>query len=516
MLRRNFLKTLGIGAAGAALVPGVLRAKDALTGSSKNQYSAEGKDKPNVLLLLADDQTFKSIHAWNNPEVHTPNIDKLFQNGTTFTHAYNQGAWNGAVCVASRAMLNTGRYLFRTGGQSAGNGRYPLWGRTLGKAGYETFMTGKWHNWDNSRKLSFKHLGKHGGGMFRSHKKGTANPYNRPGKGNTWSPSDKSLTGHWRKVNGKIVHSSKLWADESISFLNNIAAKSADPFFMYVAFHAPHDPRQSPKKYVDMYPRNKIKIPKNYMNLHPFDQGHAKIRDEKLAPFPRTKESVKLHLQEYYAIITHADAQIGRILDALDKTGKRDNTIIIFTADHGLSCGRHGLMGKQNQYDHSVRVPLIFSGPGIEKGKKIDTPVYYQSIHPTTLEMAKVPVPKTVDFPSLVPVLQGKKQKVHDYIFGSYMGFQRMVTDTEFKLIRYPHNGKAQLFDLRKDPLELKNLYSDPKYKDKIAELDKAMQKWMTRAGDPMDFKNPKAIDWRSYNSGRFKRVRKPRKTGRK
>jgi len=163
-------------------------------------------------------------------------------------------------------------------------------------------------------------------------------PYDRPRPGNSWSPYDRSLKGHWRPKDGATVHSSKLLADAAVDYIENNVKKSDNPFFMYVSFNAPHDPRQSPKEYIDMYPPEKIKIPPNYLPQHPFDQGDYKIRDEVLAPFPRTKEVVQTHISEYYAIITHADHQIGRILDALEKSGEADNNDYYFFIGSWISC----------------------------------------------------------------------------------------------------------------------------------------------------------------------------------
>jgi len=453
--------------------------------------NAAQSEKPNFLFLFTDDQTFRSIGALNNPAVKTPNIDRLVKNGVTFTHTFNQGSWTGAVCVASRAMLNTGRYIYHAR-EDIGNGKkvepkVPLWGETLTKAGYDTFMTGKWHNGDLALNKSFEHVGPHGGGMFPSTPVG-GDAYDRPAPGNTWNPSDRKRKGHWReREDGKIVHSSKLWADAAVDYLKNKAAQSDDPFFMYVAFHAPHDPRQSPKKFVDLYPLDEIEIPPNYQPEHPFDQGERySLRDEKLAPFPRSDQAVKVHLQEYYAIISHADAQIGRILRALKRSGKADNTVIILSADHGLAVGQHGLMGKQNQYDHSVRMPLIFNGPGIEKGKKIDSLVYLHSAFATTCEMAGIPIPSTVEFPSLMPLLQGDKKKLHDAIFGSYRDFQRMVRTEEFKLIRYPQAKRIQLFNVKKDPWETTNLADDLKYAPTIKRLDQTLKTLQKMVGDEL------------------------------
>ena len=161
-------------------------------------------------------------------------------------------------------------------------------------------------------------------------------------------------------------------ANETMGFLENASA-SENPFFMYIAFNAPHDPRQSPKEYVDMYPVDEIALPANFLPEYPYKDkmGCSKtLRDEMLAPFPRTEYAVKVNRQEYYAIITHMDAQIGRILKKLEETGQSDNTYIFFSADHGLSVGQHGLLGKQNMYEHSLRPPMIIVGPDIPEGKK--------------------------------------------------------------------------------------------------------------------------------------------------
>ncbi len=476
MKRREFIRTLGAGAA-------------AVSAPVLSNYSNAESKKPNFLFLFTDDQTFRSIGSLNNPAVKTPNLDRLVSRGVTFTHTFNQGSWSGAVCICSRAMLNTGMYIYhaRQGIGGKDGPRVPLWGETLGAAGYETFMTGKWHNGDPALRKSFKTVGPYGGGMLPSTDM-DGDAYNRPAPGNHWSPFDTSRKGHWREQDdGRVIHSSRLWADAAIEYLKKRKKGQTNPFFMYVAFHAPHDPRQSPKKYVDMYPLDSIEIPPNFMPEHLFEQGERyTLRDERLAPFPRSKEAVKVHLQEYYAIISHADAQIGRILDALEKTGEADNTYILFSADHGLAVGQHGLMGKQNQYDHSVRMPLIISGPGLEPGKTIDSLVYLHSLYATTCELAGIEIPESVEFPSLMPLLRGEKKTLHHEIFGSYKDFQRMVRTEEFKLIRYPQEYRTQLFNVKEDPWEIKNLAHDPKYADTIADLNQRLKRLQKKVGDEL------------------------------
>ena len=126
----------------------------------------------------------------------------------------------------------------------------------------------------------------------------------------------------------------------------------------------------APKEFTDLYPPERIRIPENFMPAHPFNNGEMFVRDENLAPFPRTPEIVQDHISAYYAMITHLDAQVGRVLDALEKTGRTEDTVVIFTGDNGLAVGQHGLLGKQNLYEHSVRVPLIICGPEIPEDMK--------------------------------------------------------------------------------------------------------------------------------------------------
>ncbi len=158
--------------------------------------------------------------------------------------------------------------------------------------------------------------------------------YGRPRPGDDWQPQGKALKGHWLHTNlwvnetsDTIEHSSVVYTNAVIDHLTNKVPKRDAPFFIYLGFNAPHDPRQSPQEYLDLYPENKIEIPPNFLPEHPFDQGDFKIRDEMLAPFPRTREAVQLHRREYYSIISHMDHQIGRVLDALLKSGKAQNNL---------------------------------------------------------------------------------------------------------------------------------------------------------------------------------------------
>jgi choline-sulfatase len=445
-------------------------------------------EKPNILFIFADDQCFETVGALGHKAVQTPNLDRLVDEGLTFTDAHNQGSWTGAVCVASRTMLNTGRFLWharqidKTAEKERQAGRF--WSEYMKGAGYDTYMSGKWHVKADAEK-AFQFVAHERPGMPNQ----TPEGYNRPieGRPDPWKPWDTKFEGHWK--GGK--HWSEVLGDDALAFLDQ-AGRRDGPFFMYLAFNAPHDPRQSPKEYVDKYPLDRVDLPVNFLPEYPYKDAIGcgpELRDERLAPFPRTPYAVKVNRQEYYAIITHMDAQVGRILDALKKSGKADNTYIFFTADHGLAIGHHGLMGKQNLYDHSVRVPLMVVGPGVPQGRRNATPVYLQDIMPTTLELAGVEKPDHVEFHSLLPLVRGEDSAPYDAIYGAYLDVQRSVKQGGFKLILYPAIAKVLLYNLIDDPKEMKDLADDPQYQPVIERLFARLLELQKETGDELDLK---------------------------
>ncbi len=456
-----------------------------LTSCGESADNTATDERPNVLFIFTDDQTYTSIAALGNDEIETPNLDRLVNGGTTFTHAYNMGAWNGAVCLASRAMMNSGRSVWRAHEQSrryAANetgARQQAWGPLMAGAGYATYMSGKWHV-DAPAPEVFETTSHIRPGMppdgyehakiqamFKRH---DMNPpedtivayhppgYNRPlgEDDDSYDPTDPKFGGFW----GGGKHWSEVLADDGEAFLAQ-AAKDDRPFFMYLAFNAPHDPKQAPAEYIDKYTPGELAVPTSFQPLYPNKEqiGNGRnLRDEALAPFPRTEYAVRKQKAEYYALITHLDAQVGRILAALDKTGKADNTLILFTADHGLAMGRHGLLGKQNLYDHSVRVPLVIGGPGIPKGGKINTDVYLQDVMATALDVAGVDKPDYVEFNSLLPLIKNPEAGGLDAVYGAYVNWQRSIRKDGYKLVVYPQVPQLLLFDLNTDPEEMNNL----------------------------------------------------------
>jgi arylsulfatase A-like enzyme len=484
--RRDFLKMMGLGAAAFA--------HPVAFTSCKREKS------PNVLVLFTDDQRFDTIRALGNPHIHTPHLDTLVKKGTSFTHAFIMGGTSGAVCMPSRAMLLTGRGLFRiegTGGTiPPGHTMMPEHFR---KNGYKTFGAGKWHNGRDAFARCFSGGAEIMFGGMSDHWNVPAYDFDPTGTYGKRTPvieqpfrsNEITYKGYDHITEGK--HSSELFADAAVDFLEN--HPSADPFFLYVSFTAPHDPRTAPKEFLDMYDLEQIPLPPNFLPRHPFDNGEMNVRDELLAEFPRTPEEVRRHIAEYYAIISHLDAQIGHVLEALHRTGRADNTLIVFTCDNGLALGQHGLMGKQSVYEHSVHVPLIMCGPGIPHGERRDDFCCLTDIFRSVCELTGIPKPRSTEGESLVPVIQNRKRKARDILYFSYRHFQRALRHKDWKLILYNVRGErhTQLFDLENDPWEMKDLAGDPAQVERIGEMTEMLKSMMAEAGDPVRLDLP---DW--------------------
>ena len=451
--------------------------------------SPTGK-RPNILFFFTDDQRFDTIGVWGNEQIHTPNMDAWARNGTSFTQAHIMGGTSGAVCMPSRAMLMTGRYLFHLyrQGQSIPT-VHKLLGEHLQEHGYQTFGTGKWHNGSDSYARSFTAGAEIFFGGMQDHWNVPACDFDPTGKyeakpvvRDPWRSNEVSWQQYDHIKAGK--HSSELFCEAAVDYLEG--HDSDKPFFMYISFMAPHDPRTMPKEYLEMYDLDEIELPPNFMHAHPFDNGDLNVRDELLAAKPRDPKEIRHHIAEYYAMITHADAQIGRVMDKLREKGLADDTIIVFAGDNGLALGQHGLMGKQNLYDHSVRVPLIFSGPGVPRGVETRANSYLLDIYPTLCELIGVPTPETVDGISLVSAMRNAADQVRDTIYCAYKEYQRSVRDARYKLIEYVVAGErhTQLFDLVQDPKETRNLAYDPTYAHEVARLRVQLMRWRDATDD--------------------------------
>jgi len=450
---------------------------------------ASHAQKPNILILFADDQRADAIGCSGNTYIKTPNIDKLAERGVRFTNNYVMGGHHGAISAPSRAMLLTGKSLFHVYDVLDGVKTMPMF---LAEQGYETFGTGKWHNGGKSFEASFQM----GDNVFLG---GMCDHYNVPAM---TLEADRKLSEPVTKG-----FSTDIFADAAIGYLNSYSKGKKDkPFFCYVAFTAPHDPRSPRKDYIGMYPAESIPLAGNFKKYHPFAFDNMRVRDENLAPWPRTPEIIQASIADYYALISHLDKRIGDIIETLKINGLYENTIIVYAADNGLAIGSHGLLGKQDLYEHSMKVPLIIRGPGIPENKVSDALVYLYDLYPTLMSLCKLPKADGVDGKDITPVIFGKSDNVRSSLFTVYRNTVRAVRNTEWKLIRYPQLHYNQLFNLKDDPLELNNLAEQPQFQSKVDELMNLIKEWQMVTGDTAVLTSKSKLPM-EYDPAKFKQT---------
>ena len=435
--------------------------------SNNVKTKGETSGRPNVLFILADDQRADALGCAGNTYIRTPNIDSLAYAGIRFRNSYVMGGHHGAISAPSRAMLLSGKFLFNVYDKLEGVSTMPLY---FSSNGYITFGTGKWHNEKSAFEASFQK----GQDVFLG---GMSDHFNVPCRslrpdGKLSEPENKGF-------------STDIFSGAAIDFINDYAkGDRSSPFFCYIAFTAPHDPYSPRGDYIGMYPDQSLPLPGNYMPLHPFQFDDLTIRDENLMPWPRPPELVRSVLSDYYALISHLDSKIGDIIRILKKNNLYDNTIIVYAADNGLAIGSHGLLGKQNLYEHSTKVPLIIKGPGVPSDTISDALVYLFDLFPTLSELCGLPVPPGIDGESLVQVFNGNSVGLRTSLFTAYRHTVRAVRTDDWKFIRYPERDYYQLFYLKDDPLELSNLAYSDLYKPRLEEMNELMKEWQIMAND--------------------------------
>jgi arylsulfatase A-like enzyme len=438
---------------------GLFLAGMALSAFSALAAADDPPPKPHVVFLFTDDQRADTIGAFGYPHVLTPNLDALARRGTIFRNAYCLGGNSPAVCLPSRNMLLSGRAYFRWQGPQAPatDATFPA---AMKAAGYETYHHGKRGNSALNIQAQFDH-----------------NLYLNDQEDRTSGEPGKAIV------------------DRAIEFLKT--REKGRPVCMYLAFANPHDPRVAAEKYLALYRREQVPVPRNFLPLHPFNNGEQFVRDELLAGFPRTEDEVRKHWHEYLAVITALDGHIGRLIDALKQQDMYDRTLFVFSSDQGLAMGSHGLMGKQNLYDAGMKAPLFLAGPGVPQGQS-QALAYLLDIFPTICDLVGAKTPPGLDGKSLVPVVSGGSTGVRDTLFFAYRDAQRAVRDGRYKLIRYPQVNVTQLFDLEEDPDEMHNLADDPAHAERIKELTSRLAAWQHEMGDtaPLRVENPADPKW--------------------
>lgn len=432
--------------------------------------AASAEQRPNILLLLADDLRRDAVGAFGGTEFFTPSLDALAANGTALTQIACMGSRHGAVCAPSRAMLMTGRGLPHVADDMADATTLP---EVLRRSGYATWMTGKWHNGDASLQRAFPDAK----AVFRG---GMASHFA--------VPLDDVDGGRIHNARIGDRHSSELFANAAIDYLRERGhERGAAPFFAYVAFTAPHDPRDPPPAWRErLADRPPPALPANFRGQHGLDLGPETmtVRDEMLLGWPRDPALLQRQRTEYRALVAHLDEQIGRILAALDEAGLADHTLVVFASDHGLALGSHGLLGKQSLYDHSMGSPVLLRGPGVPRGATRDGLGYLFDLATTIANAAGTALPEA-DGIDLMPMIRGEGRGRTE-LYLAYASTQRAIRTDHHELIRFPNIDRSLVFDLRADPSELHNLSADPANASLLAELATRLREAQQRWGDTL------------------------------
>lgn len=395
--------------------------------------------RSNILIIVADDQRADTIRALGNQHIDTPALDRLLAEGS-----WLRPSTTVPVCTPGRAELLTGCDAYANGCRWFEQPIDPglvLLPEAFRRAGWRTCHVGKWHNdghpsagkgFDQAH-LVFPHDvegGYLGRGYWRAHEV-------------VYRHGEHTIGGHSSDV---LCHA----AEEVIAGL-----ASGPPWFCWLALHSPHDPRRAPEPWASHYLDARLPpLPDDFMPEHPFDNGDMLIRDELLEEFPRRPGRIRRHLADYYAMISHHDACIGRLLERLDRLGILDDTIVVFTSDHGLAIGSHGLMGKENLYEHSHTVSCILRGPGIPAGRRARFLARHEDLYPTLCDLAGVAAPPGVRGRSYRQALVDDAPVFREEVHGAYRDCMRSIRRDQWKLIHYPRLGRSQLFDLACDPNE--------------------------------------------------------------
>ena len=449
--RRNFLKAAGLLLAGAVLSPRV-------------GYAAEsGGTRPNILVILADDLGRGDYSAFGTPDIQTPNMDRLFREGLTFENFFA----NSPVCSPSRAALMTGCYPDHVGVPGVIREEMPddSWGwlspkatllpQALKPAGYHSALIGKWHLGTSSPNTP----NERGFDLFRGFLGDMMDDY--------WTHLRHGF--NFMRHNAEVVsptgHATDIFTDWACEYLAERAQRPAEPFFLYLAYNAPHDPIQPPPDW--------------------------------LAKVQQREPGMAANRAKLVALIEHLDAGIGKVLAELDRTGLAANTLVIFTSDNGgvLKNGANNgpwRSEKGHVYEGGLRVPGAARWPGvIQPGRSTNRITLTMDIFATACAAAGVTAPANIDAASFLPTLRGESESVQerDYYFVRREGGPAYGGKTiealrrgELKVLQDSPFAPAEFYNLKSDPLEATNLVT--KERRKFNELFKALRRQIQRGGE--------------------------------
>jgi choline-sulfatase len=468
--RRRFMTMMGLGAA-TFVLPAWTHASGASTR----------RKHPNILLIMSDEHNASVLGCAGNKIIQTPSLDRLSEGGVVFDGCY----CNSPLCVPSRLSFSSGKYASRVGAWNNDcwlpSPDYPSVPRLLNSTGYESFLCGKMH-YDSTRRYGFTEIGGQMNEAFKSGR-GSRRPADdlRPepgisGRFNDFHPGDKSpVLDHDRNV-----------TSGTLEFLKS--RKSTDPpFFLLAGYLAPHFPLIVPEKYWDAY-KGKVPmpvIPEGFLETLPRNYKHLRIGFN-IEDVP--DDVVRKGRELYYGLVQWLDEEVGKVLQALNESGLAENTVVIYTADHGENMGEHGLWWKNCLYDSAARVPLIFRWPARWPGNQRRTQACsLVDVAQTVAKLGRATAPRDWNGDSMLDWLDHPQARWKDLAVSEYYGHNiasgyAMIRMGQFKYVYHTppdadHPAERELYNLVTDPGEFHNLAGKPEHAEKIASMHTALVK---------------------------------------
>jgi choline-sulfatase len=440
----------------------------AISGQALRRQQAEITRRPNIVFMCSDQHNGRMLLG--GPEdavpVRTPNLKRLASMGVHFKNSYCVDP----VCAPARASLMTGRFASDVG--SYGNatpfdGRVPTWGTYLEREGYSCWATGKM-DLTGAADLGFEQVNTNHG------------HYERPDITELFRRPMCYRLDERKQVDGKVEergrHDQEV-LESGLRFLRTRAKSTGKPWAAYLGFIMPHPPFGAPQKYWDLYPPDQVRMPNvpvGYLEGLPLD--FQILRQFKMIATPIPEERIRRARSAYYGMISELDGMIGEILDEIEKMGELQNTLVVYTSDHGEMLGEHGLWLKNNLLEGAARVPLVMAGAGLPRGVTIETPVSHVDLVATLLDFAGLTKPSGLRGSSLLPMIGGKQFSHSKFVYGESNSEGNctgsfMIRKGKWKYIYFSWYGDGQLFDLEDDPGEMNNLANSPLHASVVQEL---------------------------------------------
>jgi len=471
--RRDFVKAVGLGSA-SLMLPACTRARPQST-----QSPPPVTKKPNILLIISDEHNAGALGCYGNDVIQTRNLNALAGRGVVFDNCY----CNSPLSVPSRLSFTSGKYISRVGAWSnkcwLPSADYPTLPRMLNAAGYESVLCGKMH-YDHTRRYGFTEIG---GNMNRNRKTGAGKRRDPDDLQPKPGISGRFKQFHTAEDSGVLKHDRQVTA-ATVDFLRNRKADDK-PLFLLAGYVAPHFPLIVPEKYFRHY-EGKVPmpvIPEGHLESLARNYKHLRIGFN-IEDVPA--DTVRKGRELYYGLTQWLDEQIGMVLDALAKSDLADNTIVVYTTDHGENMGEHDLWWKNCMFDHAARVPLIVSWPKRwNPGQRRTQACSLLDLMQTVAELAGADVPKDCNGQSMVkwldrPATKWKDMAVSEYYAHNIASGFAMLRMGRFKYVYHTpadadHPAEHELYDLHADPCEFHNLASESAHKDRIRKMHAAL-----------------------------------------